>query len=324
MAMNLYLAGIILFVMAISIIELLTYAFRQIRSPQRAKIRTRLRKYTFAENNSDSANLMRTRLLSEIPFINRWLKRMPFVRLMDTLVIQANAPYTVGFYFLLTALCTALALLLGIVMLKQNLSAALMALVSGAMPYFYLRMKKKARIEKFRSQMPEGLDLIARALKAGHALPSGMKLAAEQFEDPLGPELADTLYEINFGVSVADALKNLAMRIHCQEIRYFVVAVIMQRETGGNLAELMENLAHLIRANYKFQGKVRTLSAEGRLSAVVLIALPFLIAGWINYSTPQFIEPLLNEPVGRMMLTLAAVMMTLGIIVIRKMVKIDV
>jgi tight adherence protein B len=166
--------------------------------------------------------------------------------------------------------------------------------------------------------------LIARALKAGHALPSGMKLAAEQFEDPLGPELTDTLDEINFGVSVADALRNLSMRINCQEVRYFTVAVIMQRETGGNLAELMESLAHLIRANYKFQGKVRTLSAEGRLSAVVLIALPFLIAGWINYSSPQFIAPLLSEPVGHMMLTLAAVMMTLGIIVIKKMVKIDV
>lgn len=322
--MNLYLTGIILFVMAISIIELLKFGFRQIRSPQRAKIRTRLRKYTYVQSNYSDADLIRKRLLSEIPFINRLLHRLPFVRKVDALVIQANAPYTVGFYFLLSGLCAALALLLGMVMLKQNLPAVLFSLAAGAAPFLYLRAKKKARIEKFRSQMPEGLDLIARALKAGHALPSGMKLAAEQFEDPLGPELTDTLDEINFGVSVADALRNLSMRINCQEVRYFTVAVIMQRETGGNLAELMESLAHLIRANYKFQGKVRTLSAEGRLSAVVLIALPFLIAGWINYSTPQFIAPLLNEPVGRMMLTLAAVMMTLGIIVIKKMVKIDV
>jgi tight adherence protein B len=172
--------------------------------------------------------------------------------------------------------------------------------------------------------MPEGLELIARSLRAGHALPSGMKLAAEHFEDPLGPEFAETLDEINFGVSVADALKNLAGRMHCKEVSYFVVAVILQRETGGNLAELMESLAHLIRENYKFHGKVRTLSAEGRLSAVVLIALPFLIAGWIKLSTPAFLEPLLAEPVGRLMLISAGIMMVLGIIVTRKMIKIDV
>jgi tight adherence protein B len=322
--MNLFIVGMILFVMAISVIELLAYAFRQIKSPHRAKIRTRLRKYSYVDNPYNSADLMRKRLLSEIPFMNRLLLRIAFIRRLDELIIQANAPYTVGFYGLLTALCLAIGFLLGMVALKQNLFALLIAFLVATVPYIYLKAKKRARVEKFRSQMPEGLDLIARALKAGHALPSGMKLAAEQFEDPLGPEFADTLDEINFGVGVADALKNLAQRINCPEVRYFTVAVILQRETGGNLAELMESLAHLIRANYKFQGKVRTLSAEGRLSAIVLVALPFLIATWIKISSPQFIAPLLTEPVGRMMLMLAAVMMTLGIIVIRKMVKIEV
>jgi len=322
--MNVFIVGLVLFAMAICVIELLAFSFRQIRSPQRAKIRKRLRKYTYEENQKNGADILRKRLLSEIPFVNRLLQRISAVRRLDELVIQANAPYTLWFYVLLFGLLTILGFLFGVFFLKQKLLAVLLGLLASAIPYIYLHAKKEARIEKFRSQMPEGLDLIARALKAGHALPSGMKLAAEQFEDPLGPEFAETLDEINFGVSVADALKNLADRMNCMEVRYFVVAVILQRETGGNLAELMESLAHLIRENYKFQGKVRTLSAEGRLSAIVLIALPFLIAGWIKISTPAFLEPLLTEPVGRLMLMSAGVMMVLGIIVIRKMIKIDV
>jgi tight adherence protein B len=225
---------------------------------------------------------------------------------------------------LLVGLLATLGLLFGVFFLRQVLLGLLLAFAAGAAPLVYLRAKKHARIEKFRSQMPEGLELIARSLRAGHALPSGMKLAAEQFEDPLGPEFAETLDEINFGVSVSDALKNLADRMTCKEVGYFVVAVILQRETGGNLAELMESLALLIRENYKFQGKIRTLSAEGRLSAIVLIALPFLIAGWIKLSTPAFLEPLLTEPVGRLMLMSAGVLMVMGIIVIRRMIKIDV
>jgi tight adherence protein B len=322
--MNFFIMGLLLFAMAICVIELLAYSLRQMRSPQRAKLRKRLRKYTYEDNPSDGADILRKRLLSEIPFVNRLLQRISVVRRLDHLVIQANAPYTLGFYMILIGLLASLGFLISVLFLKQKMLAFLPALLGGAIPYIYLQAKKRARIEKFRSQMPEGLDLIARALKAGHALPSGMKLAAEQFEDPLGPEFAETLDEINFGVSVADALKNMADRMNCMEVRYFVVAVILQRETGGNLAELMESLAHLIRENYKFQGKVRTLSAEGRLSATILIALPFLIAGWISISTPAFLEPLITEPVGRLMLLSAGIMMLLGIIVIQKIVKIDV
>jgi tight adherence protein B len=322
--MNLFIMGLLLFIMAICVIELLTLAFRQIRSPQRAKLRKRLRKYIVEENPDNGADILRKRVLSEIPFLNRLLLRLSTVRRLDQLVIQSNAPYTLGFYVLLIGLLATFGFLFGVFFLRQILMAILLAITAGAAPLIFLRSKRHARIEKFRSQMPEGLELIARSLRAGHALPSGMKLAAEHFEDPLGPEFGETLDEINFGVSVADALKNLAGRMHCKEVGYFVVAVILQRETGGNLAELMESLGHLIRENYKFQGKVRTLSAEGRLSAVVLIALPFLIAGWIKLSSPAFLEPLLTEPVGRLMLMSAGVMMVLGIIVTRKMIKIDV
>ena len=130
--------------------------------------------------------------------------------------------------------------------------------------------------------------------------------------------------EINFGVSVANALKNLAKRIECPELKYFVVAVILQRETGGNLSELMESLAELIRNNYKFQGKVRTLSAEGRLSAVILVAIPFFIAIYLHLSNPKYLAILFSEPIGRIMVGAAVIMMAIGILVMKKMVTIKV
>jgi tight adherence protein B len=165
-------------------------------------------------------------------------------------------------------------------------------------------------------------ELISRALKAGHAFTSGMKLAADQFGDPLGPEFEETLDEINFGVSVPDALRNLARRIDCQEIKYFVVAVILQRETGGNLAEIIESLAYLIREKFKLSGKVRALTAEGRLSAVILVLLPFCIVAYLRIVNGAYLELLFNHPMGRMMLTGSGVMMVAGIFVIRRMIQI--
>jgi tight adherence protein B len=188
----------------------------------------------------------------------------------------------------------------------------------------YLHLLKQKRIEKFRSQFPEALDLIARALKAGHSFNSGMKLAADEFDDPLGPEFDETLGEINFGVSVTNALKNLTKRIECLELKYFVVAVILQRETGGNLSEITERLANLIREKFKFQGKVRTLSAEGRLSAVILVLIPFVFATYLHFSNPEYMGLLFSEPIGRIMVGAAVILMAIGILVMKKMVTIKV
>jgi tight adherence protein B len=208
--------------------------------------------------------------------------------------------------------------------LRNQLSSFLLAALLAFLPLLQLLLLKQKRIEKFRNQFPEALDLIARALKAGHSLNSGMKLAADEFDDPLGPEFEETLGEINFGVSVANALKNLTKRIECPELKYFVVAIILQRETGGNLAELIESLADLIREKFKFQGKVRTLSAEGKLSAIILVAIPFFIAAYLHLSNPKYLSLLFTEPIGRVMVVVASIMMVIGMLVMKKMVTIKV
>jgi tight adherence protein B len=306
------------------VIELLIYAVKNARSPNRARISKRLRKFVYVEEGLEGSDILRKRVLSEIPFLNSLLLNIPGVLKLDNLIIKANARFPMGFYILFALLMAALGFLFGTVVIKNRILALVFIPFFGFSPFFYLILLKQQRMQRMRKQMVEALDLISRALKAGHAFTGGMRLAADEFDDPLGPEFAETLDEINFGVSVPEALKNLARRVDCSEIKYFVVGVILQRETGGNLAELMDTLANLIRERFKFDGKVKTLSAEGKLSAVVLICLPFAILAYLNLTQPDYMNLLFTDPIGRVMAVVAGIMMIIGIFVMTRMVKIDV
>jgi tight adherence protein B len=322
--MQQFLIGTFIFIMLVIVVELLIYGYKNLRSPNRAKIRKRLRKTVYTQNDGAGTDILRKRILSEIPFLNRLLLKTPGILKLDNLISQANAKYPIGFFILLALFLSVVGFLTGNLVIKNRMLAVLLMFLFGAFPFLYLLILKQKRIEKFKRQLPEALDLMSRALRAGHAFTNGMKLAADEFDDPLGPEFTEVLDEINFGVSVQDALRNLAKRIQCAEIKYFVVGVILQRETGGNLAELMGILAFLIREKFKFEGKVRTLSAEGRLSALILTVIPLLIAGWLWFRNPTYLAPLLVDPIGRFMIIGAAIMMVLGIIVMKKMVTIEV
>jgi tight adherence protein B len=318
------LLGATIFVISVIIVELLTYAYRSIRSPDRSMILKRLRKSIYTEDEHVGTDIMRKRVLSDIPFLNKLLLKTPGMLIFDDLISQANAKYPIGFFILFALFLALLGFLIGTLVIKNPLASLVLLVMGGVFPFLYLIILKRRRIEKFKRQLPEALDLMARALKAGHAFTNGMKLAADQFDDPLGPEFSEALDEINFGISVPNALRNMANRIDCSEIRYFVVGVILQRETGGNLAELMGILSYLIREKFKFQGRVRTLSAEGKLSAVILIALPFFIAGWLQFSNPKYLATLLIDPIGKAMIIGAVVLIIIGIFVMKKMVTIEV
>jgi tight adherence protein B len=321
--MELFAIGLGIFIATVLIIQLLSYGVRHMRAAQRVKIRKRLRQYAYGEPGGDAAEILKKKVFSDISSLNALLGFLGLDTL-DRLVIQANAKHPLGFYMLLGLLLAVVGLLVGSQVLHNATLAVLLAVVLGLLPYIHLVRRKHLRIEKFKKQMPDGLDLVARALKAGHAFSSGIRLAAEEFDDPLGSEFAEMLDEINFGVSVPDALKNLTTRVECPEINYFAMGVILQRETGGNLAELIQTLANLIREKFKFEGKVRVLSAESKLSAIILSALPFLVGGFFFVSNPAYLAPLIDETFGRVLLLLAAVMMIAGILAMKRMVAIRV
>ncbi|MDL1962791.1 MAG: type II secretion system F family protein [Deltaproteobacteria bacterium] len=326
--MKIFLA-IIIFAVSIFITEMIFYAYRTIRNPDRKKIRKRLRTFSSGKNkagkNKDGLpDILKKKLLSDVPFLNKILLSIPGPQRLDRLLQQANAQYRLGVFILLTMFLALTGFFVGFLITDKYIFSIIIALSLSGIPFFYFCLKKKKRMEKFQRQLPEALELIARSLKAGHAFPSGMKLAADEFDDPLGPEFDETLNEINFGVSVPDALKNLTDRIDCSDLKYFVISVILQRETGGNLAEIIESLAYIIRERFKLYGKVKILAAEGKLSAIILCAIPFLIMIALRFINPDYINTLFTEPAGKIMSGIALFMMALGILVMKKMVNIKV
>lgn len=313
-----------LFVLSVFFIEMMLWAVKIVRHPHRSKIRKRMRRLSRNLGPNEAPDIVRKHVLSDVPILDYVLKRVPGVRYLERLARQARVGQRLGAFILLAGVLSLAGYGAVFFATRNAPVSVVVAVVLAWAPILYLGMRKRRRMAQFEKQLPEAMELIARALRAGHAFSTGMKLAADEFDDPLGTEFGEVLDEINFGVSTADALKNMTDRIDCPDLKYFVVSVILQRETGGNLAEIIENIARIIRERFKFHGKVRVLSAEGKLSAMILIAIPFVVVAALRFFNPSYLTTLTAEPAGRTMAMAAAGMMFLGILVIRRMIKINV
>jgi len=292
---------------------------KKIYKPEQRKVNQRLR---FHGSRNDAIAIEKKRTLSEIPWLNEVLLKASFIPRLERLHVQAATSRPLGVYVVLSVLIFFSGLFLAAVMRKSPIVAALPSVLLATAPFFYLANKRKKRFEKFERQLPEALELVSRALKAGHAFTGGLKMVAEEMGDPVGAEFGKTVDEINFGMAVPEALTNLTQRLDCEDLRFFAVAVIVQRETGGNLSEILEGLGRLIRERFKFQGRVRILSAEGRMSAKALIAMPFIFVGIISILNPDYIKVLFTDPIGTVIIMIALAMMAMGAFVIKKLVAI--
>jgi len=193
-----------------------------------------------------------------------------------------------------------------------------------SLPFLFLRVKRTRRMHSFEENFPEALDLISRALKAGHAFATGLKMVADEMAEPIGPEFRKTFDEQNFGLPLKDALANLTVRIPLLDVRFFSTAVLIQRETGGNLSEILENLAHVVRERFKILRQVRVYTAHGRLTGYVLLGLPVFLAIALGFINPEHMQVLFTERIGHMMLGATVIMQTIGYFWIRQVVKIEV
>lgn len=266
----------------------------------------------------------KTRPLSNIPWLHRILSDIPFLQKIDRILQQSNLNYPLGIFLLTSQALAFFGFFTTSYTMKNTLVSLIAALAAGVLPFFYISFKKKQRIKKFQQQLPEALDLIARSLRAGHAFSGGIQMVAQEFGDPVGSEFGKVLNEINFGVGMKEALINLTERIDCDDLKFFAISVTIQRETGGDLAEILENISHLIRERFKLQNRIRTLSAEGKLSAIILIAIPFFVAFTLSVISPDYIKNLIIDPLGKMLVSLSLFMMFLGIIVMKKIITIKV
>lgn len=311
---------IAMFIMAMGVLNL----FFAKRRANQAHVDRRLEALTQNVSTAKQVDIERKRTLSDVHWLNKALKQQSWSQRLDTMLEQAQVRVNVSTLVLTSLVGGAAALMIARAVTDSLLLIALPTALLCYAPLFWVQRRRNKRMNKFNAQLPDALDLIARALKAGHAFPQGMRMVGDEFEDPIGPEFAKTLDEINFGISVGQALYNLTRRVDCPDLKFFVVSVIIQRETGGNLSEIVGNIARLVRDRFRFAGKVRVLSAEGKLTAYILIALPFAIGLLINFLNPDYMSPLLTTEKGKMMMTFAAVMMSLGTLVIKKIVTIKV
>ena len=192
------------------------------------------------------------------------------------------------------------------------------------LPWWRVAGRRNKRIELIERQFPEALDLMGRAMRAGHSFPSAVKMVADEMAEPLGHDFRILFDEMNYGVPANEALVHLAERVPVSDVSYFVVAVMIQRESGGNLAELLDKISIIVRDRLKLLGEVRTLSAEGRLSAIILTALPFGVGLVVNLLNPEFMAVLWHDPLGLRMVGVAVFMMVLGILWMRSIIRIRV
>ena len=196
--------------------------------------------------------------------------------------------------------------------------------IGATIPYGWLRYKKGSRLRRFEEQFPEALDLLSRAIRAGHAFQTAMGMVGDDLTPPVGPEFKKTFDEQNFGLPLREALNQLAERTPLLDVRFFVTAVLIQRETGGNLAEILDNLAHVVRERFKIQRQVRVHTAHGRFTGYVLLGLPAALAIVLSFINPEHMQVLFREHLGQMMLLAAIVLQTIGFIWIRQVIKIEV
>jgi tight adherence protein B len=242
---------------------------------------------------------------------------------LQRLIIQADAKMTVG-GLLLVSLCI---FLLTWTVVGQLTRLPWLGLAAGALlafvPYFLVRYKATKRLRTFEEQFPEAIDLIARALRAGHGFTSGLAIVADEAQQPVAGEFRLLYDQQNFGMPIGDALKAFAARIPLLDARFFVTAVMTQRESGGNLAEILGNLANVIRERFKVKRQVRVISAHGRITAFVLCGLPPALAVGMMVTAPGHMSVLVNDPVGNYMVFAALFLQITGTLIIRKLVNIE-
>jgi tight adherence protein B len=320
-----YIFGTLIFIAVVLLVEGLYLGWNSSRGPEAERIARRLRMMSVgAHGKQGGDSMIKRRLLAESPALQRLLVDMPRAQQFDRVLEQSGLKWSVARLLGLTAACVPLTLGLG-VWLGLPLPLLVVACAAAAtLPLQYALRCKRLRLRRIDQQLPDALDLIGRALRAGHAFPTALAMIGNEMRDPLAGEFATAFDEVNFGISMQDALLNLATRVPSTDLRYFVIAVTIQRETGGNLAELLDNISSIIRERAKLLGQVRVLSAEGRMSAWVLGLLPFGAAAMIQLTNPAFLEVLFTDSGGRKMLMFAGVLMVLGLFMMRRIIRIRV
>lgn len=273
---------------------------------------------------TDAKALVKVSEAGPLPALERMISGTERGSALSRWIEQSGMKVSISGVLIIAVIVGVLCALLVTMLTRSPMGLPVGFAIGCALPFMFLKFKRTRRLRAFEEMFPEALDLIARALKAGHAFATGLKMAADELDEPVGPEFRKTFDEQNFGLPLKDALDNLTKRIPILDVRFFATAVLIQRETGGNLSEILENLAHVVRERFKILRQVRVYTAHGRLTGYVLLALPAVLGIALSFINPDHMNMLFREKMGQILLMVAMVMQTIGYIWIKQVVKIEV
>jgi tight adherence protein B len=324
--MNLLVIVLFSFLAAMSLIIVMFFVPMAVQNSPQARIKRRLTTVGRAgyTSRADVQNLLKSTLYSEVPWVNALLSKVKFAKHLDLLLERANVDMTLGLFILCSGVASGVAIFLILIVGKPFSLALVVGLIALVCPYFYLKCITWKRRRRFLEQLPDALDMMSQSLQAGLGLTQAMVFVAKEMPDPLGTEFSVFIEEVNLGLPLADALKKLEERMVLPEVRLFSTALLVQRDVGGSLAELLNKLADIIRDRFRIERLIKSLTGQNRISAWTVCSVPPFLGVFMFIREPEMMNDMLSDPMGRAMLAVALVLEIIGIFVFRKLIKVHI
>ena len=315
---------ILVFLITMTLVVLSIYYFVEIPAARR-RLQERMSSardtILTSSSEDEEVNLLRSEVMSNIPILHRILVQMPGAKQLSLFVQQSAVNITPGMLVTLSILTLWIVFLLSFLIGAPFTLALLLAVLSGAIPFIVIGIIRQRRFLRFEEIFPDAIDLLARAVRAGHAFTTGLDLIAKELPAPVSEEFARAYDEQNMGLPIRDVFTNLTRRVPVVDVRIFVTALLIQRESGGNLAEILDNLSYVIRERFKLMRQIKVYTAQGRLSLYFLVAIAPLMGVMVYFINPDYIMRLFEDPMGHVLLITGIILQVMGYFVIRKIIQ---
>jgi tight adherence protein B len=319
---------IIVFIAAFMVVALAMMGLSAQSSEQNKKMRARLDSALAVSGKQENSDLLvdirKNELMSAIPWLDKWLAGLELAPRLRRFLYQADLKWTVGGLLLASGVAFALGFAVVYIRTGAFLFALAVGVAFGAAPFGFVQFKRKKRMGKFEQGLPEAIDLMVSALRVGHSLNAAMGLVSRECQDPIGTEFRICFDEQNYGLEMRVALDNLTNRMPLQDLKIVATAISIQRESGGNLAEVLDKTSQVIRERFRLKRQVMTHTAQGRLTGMILTALPVVLGALLYTINPKMMSILWTTPIGIKLLYAAGGMIFVGGLIIRKIVNMDV
>lgn len=268
--------------------------------------------------------ILKSQSMSDVPLFNQILSNLNFAMRVDKRLHQADLPLKVGTFVLLSCTLFAVGTAICLLLNWPIVFALATGVALGFLPNAIVNVKRRRRIKNFTVHFPDALEMFARSLRAGHSFAGAIELVAQEMPDPVGPEFQKVFDEQSLGISLRQALLGMTERIDSLDVKFLVTAILIHRDTGGNLAEIIDKISYVIRERFRIQGQLRIFTAQARLTGLILAMLPAGAALVIGLVNPSYLKPLWDEPIGRYMVLTAVILQVFGLFVIRRIVRIKI